>query len=263
MSNTQVISVFIIMLLRYLLIAGAAFLIFYILYPKRFYVKKIQKQFPKNKDYFREIIYSLFTVIIFAGITFILYSPLVKPHTKIYTKISDHGILYFVLSVFLALIIHDTYFYWTHRLMHHPTLFKLFHLTHHRSVNPSPWAAYAFNPLEAIVEAGVIFVITFIIPINSIALLIFLLVMIIYNVYGHLGYEIYPHRVVKSKLGKWLNTSTNHNMHHKYFNGNYGLYFRYWDEIMKTTHPDYEDTLNQITAKSITSATKKREVHPV
>jgi len=40
--------------------------------------------------------------------------------------------------------------------MHHKKLFRWFHLVHHQSTNPSPWAAYAFHPLEAVVEAGII-----------------------------------------------------------------------------------------------------------
>ncbi|PIQ21768.1 MAG: hypothetical protein COW65_07160 [Cytophagales bacterium CG18_big_fil_WC_8_21_14_2_50_42_9] len=133
--------------------------------------------------------------------------------------------------------------------MHHPKLFKAFHLLHHRSTNPSPWAAFAFSPLEAVVEGSIIFVIALLIPIHPLAILAFLLFMTIYNVYGHLGYEIYPQWVVNSPVGKWLNTSTNHNMHHQYFKGNYGLYFRFWDELFRTTHPHYDATLAKLVGK--------------
>lgn len=249
MSLKDGIFFFLLMTARYLLVAGSAFLVLYVLFRQKFIYRKIQKLFPKNKDYAREIFYSFITIIIFACVALLLNSHYIKPHTRIYRKISDLGWVYFFCSILLALLIHDTYFYWTHRLMHHPKLFRLFHLTHHRSTNPSPWAAYAFNPFEAVVEAGVIFVIAFIIPITNVAILVFLLIMIIYNVYGHTGYEIYPRWVVNSKLGKWLNTSTNHNMHHKYFKNNYGLYFRFWDEIMGTTDPDYENNLMEITKR--------------
>ena len=231
---------------RYLVIAGLAFLVFYIFLPSKFARRKIQALFPKQKDYLREVGYSFFTFFVFAAIGVILSFSAIRPYTQIYSDFSAYGWGYFVLSVVLALLIHDTYFYWTHRLMHHPRLFRLFHLTHHRSVNPSPWAAFSFSPLEAVVEGSVIFVIVFLIPIHPLGLLAFLLFMTVYNVYGHLGYEIYPDWVVNSRIGKWLNTSTNHNMHHKYFRGNYGLYFRFWDEVMKTTHPNYKKTLAKL-----------------
>jgi Delta7-sterol 5-desaturase len=246
MENNTYWYFYVLLAARYFIIAGLAFLIFYRLFPARFEKLKIQRLSPKRQDYLREVGYSLLTFFIFSAVGVLLISPGVRPYTQLYTDISDYGWGYFALSVVLTLLIHDTYFYWSHRLMHHPRLFKLFHLTHHRSTNPSPWAAFAFSPLEAVVEAGIIVVIVFLIPIHGFAVVLFLLLMTIYNVYGHLGYEVYPQWLVNSRIGRWLNTSTNHNMHHKYFKGNYGLYFRVWDEIMNTTHAHYDKTLAKL-----------------
>ncbi|AKQ44443.1 sterol desaturase [Rufibacter radiotolerans] len=244
--NTQFWLFYIVLAVRYVVIAGLAFLVFYVFWPEKFAGRKIQALFPKQKDYAREVGYSFFTFVVFALYGILLSSDLVRPYTEIYTQISAYGWGYFWVSVFLALVIHDAYFYWTHRLMHHPRLFKAFHLTHHKSVNPSPWASFSFSPLEALVEGGIILVIAVLIPIHPLAILAFLLFMTVYNVYGHLGYEIYPQWLVNSRLGRWLNTSTNHNMHHKFFKGNYGLYFRLWDEWLGTTHVKYEETLQQL-----------------
>ncbi len=235
---------------RYVFIAGIAFLIFYVILKHKWIARRIQARFPTRKDYVREVGYSMLTSAIFACVALVLVSPWVKPYTKLYSNISEWGWGYFALSIILALVIHDTYFYWTHRLMHHPKLFKLFHLVHHKSTNPSPWASFSFHPLEAIVEAGVIFVIAFLIPIHGLAILLFMVFMTVYNVYGHLGYELYPAWVAKSPLAKWLNTSVNHNMHHKYFKQNYGLYFRFWDVWMNTTHEKYEETFAEITNRA-------------
>jgi sterol desaturase/sphingolipid hydroxylase (fatty acid hydroxylase superfamily) len=35
-------------------------------------------------------------------------------------------------------------------------------------------------------------------------------------------------------------------MHHEQFNGNYGLYFTFWDKWMKTEIKDYEDRFNEV-----------------
>ncbi len=246
--------------LRYVVIAGLAFLLFYTLMPKKFARRKIQALFPKRQDYVREVSHSFFTFLIFAAVGVLLASDAVLPHTQIYTEVAEYGWPYFIVSVLLALVVHDTYFYWTHRLMHHPKLFKLFHLTHHKSTNPSPWAAFAFSPLEAVVEASVILVIAFLLPIHPLAIALFLLLMTVYNVYGHLGYEIYPKWLVSSSVGKWLNTSTNHNMHHKYFKGNYGLYFRFWDEWLHTTHPNYDKTLAKLVDPQKVQAVQQAQV---
>lgn len=238
---------------RYFFIAGLAFVIFYLLIKKRISYKKIQKKLPRNKDYAREIGFSIITICIFALVPLtILHIPAIKAHTFFYTDIKKYGWLYFFLAFPLMFIIHDTYFYWTHRLMHHKKLFRWFHLVHHHSTNPSPWAAYSFHPLEAIVEAGIFVLFLFTMPIHPLHLSLFFFLMIVYNVYGHLGYELYPKGFNKHWMGKWINTSVNHNQHHQYFKGNYSLYFLWWDRWMNTIRIDYDEKFNAVKAANET-----------
>jgi sterol desaturase/sphingolipid hydroxylase (fatty acid hydroxylase superfamily) len=131
-------------------------------------------------------------------------------------------------------LMHDTYFYWTHRLMHIPWLFRWIHATHHRSTNPTPWAAFSFHPGEAIIEAGIIVLIVITIPCHPWAIGVFLLYMTTITVMGHLGYEIFPSRFRKSSIGQLQNTATNHDVHHRHSRYNYGLYFTFWDRLMGT-----------------------------
>ena len=232
---------------RYFAVAGLTFILFYLLIKKRISFKKIQQKFPRNKDYAREIIYSIVTICIFALVPLtILHIPYVKTHTFFYTDIQRYGWAYFFLAFPVMFIIHDSYFYWTHRLMHHKRLFKTFHLVHHYSTNPSPWAAYSFHPLEAVIEAGIFAMFLFTIPIHPLHLAIFFFMMIVYNVYGHLGYELYPKGFSKHWIGKWINTSVNHNQHHQYFKGNYSLYFLWWDRWMHTIRNDYDEKFNAV-----------------
>ena len=237
---------------RYFLIAGAAFLLYYVVLNKWLASKKIQQRNQKFRDYAREIGYSVCTIAIFGTVPILLIkNPAVVPYTTYYTDISLHGWPYFILAFPIMLLLHDTWFYWTHRLMHHPKLFNIFHLVHHKSTNPSPWAAYAFHPLEAVVEAGIVPVFLFTIPIHTWHLPFFFLFMIIYNVYGHLGYELYPMGFSKHWFGKWINTSVNHNMHHQYFKGNYGLYFLFWDRIMGTIRKDYDEKFEEVKTRIV------------
>jgi lathosterol oxidase len=235
---------------RYFLAAGIAFLMGYVILRNKVKAKKIQSRFPENKDYFREIGYSISTILIFALVPLlILKNDAIRPYTQFYTDIRQHGTFYFIAAFPIMLILHDSYFYWTHRLMHHPAIFRYFHLVHHKSTNPSPWAAYSFHPLEAIVEAGIFPLLLFVVPIHTLHLFIFFIFMILYNVYGHLGYELYPKNFSRHPIGKWINTSVNHNQHHQYFKGNYGLYFLFWDRIMGTIRKDYEDRFEEVKSK--------------
>ena len=232
---------------RYFALALLATLLFYIAFRKKWQFKKIQPAFPKTNDYAREIAYSVCTIFIFGFIGYgvLFYQPIVK-HTLRYTHIREYGWAWYATAYFVMLVLHDAYFYWTHRLMHHPKLFKILHLVHHKSTNPSPWAAYAFHPLEAVVEAGILPVFVFTLPLHATHTFIFFFIMIVYNVYGHLGYELYPRGFSKTFIGKWINTSVNHNQHHQYFKGNYGLYFLWWDRWMGTIRSDYDSRFEEV-----------------
>ena len=235
---------------KYFFISLPFFLVYYVFFRKRLSYKKIQARFPKLKDYARELGFSTLSVIIFSVPPLLmLYSDAIRPHTTFYKDIDEHGTLYFVLAFPLMLLIHDTYFYWAHRIMHHPSLFKMIHLVHHKSTNPSPWAAYAFHPFEAIVESMIFVVFLFTIPVHSVHLMWFFVFSLVYNVYGHLGFEIYPKGFNKNWFGKWINTSVSHNMHHQYFKGNYGLYFTIWDRWMGTLHKNYDQTFANVKSR--------------
>lgn len=232
---------------KYFFISLPFFLVFYVILRKRLSHKKIQLKFPKAKDYLRELGFSALSVIIFSvPPLMMLYSDTIRPHTTFYTHIGEQGTVYFLLAFPLMLLMHDTYFYWVHRLMHNQWLFRKVHLVHHKSTNPSPWAAYAFHPLEAVIESLIFVIFLFSIPVHPIHLTWFFVFSLVYNVYGHLGFEIYPKGFNKHWLGKWLNTSVCHNMHHQYFKGNYGLYFTIWDRLMGTLRPDYDATFETL-----------------
>ena len=118
---------------------------------------------------------------------------------------------------------------------------------HHLSTNPSPFAAFSFHPLEAILEAGILPILVVVLPLHPLAILTFIFFMTFLNVLGHLGYELYPSTFVASSLTNWNNTSFHHNMHHQKFNCNYGLYFNWWDKIFKTNHDLYQIEYEKIT----------------
>jgi sterol desaturase/sphingolipid hydroxylase (fatty acid hydroxylase superfamily) len=237
----------------YLSFVIPAFLIFWIFFSKRFWPIRIQQvQKSKRQNFIQDGLFSLSTVFIFGAIDVIIYFLENKGITQVYSDINQFGWVWFIVSILIMFILHDTYFYWTHRLMHHPKIFRLVHRTHHNSTDPSPWTSYAFHPIEAIIEYGISFIIVFIMPVNFWALIIWQVLQMMFNVIGHLGFEIYPKWWLKNPILKWKNPSTHHNMHHQKFNGNYGLYFAWWDKWMGTEFKDYEKKFNEIFSKKTT-----------
>ena len=97
---------------RYFIIAGVAFLLFYVLLRKSLQNKKIQERFPRLADYAREIGFSIFTISIFALVPLIFIgNPNVAKYTLRYERIEEMGWFYFMAVFPLMFFIHDTYFY--------------------------------------------------------------------------------------------------------------------------------------------------------
>ena len=61
-----------------------------------------------------------------------------------------------------------------------------------------------------------------------------LAIMTLMGVTNHMGWEMFPARLVHGKLGKWLITASHHELHHQKYRCNYGLYFRHWDRLFGT-----------------------------
>ena len=234
---------------RYMAFAGVLYLIFYVWKKREWFRLKIQQKYPDNKNILREIGYSFLSITIFSTVGTTLFLLRKQGYTQMYMKLGDHSIAYFIFSVVAFILAHDTYFYWTHRFMHWKPIYRYVHKVHHLSTNPTPWAAFAFHPLEALVEVGIVPIMMFAMPLHPLALLIWLLYQFGMNVLGHLGFELYPAGFTTGVLTKYSNTSTHHNMHHKYTTSNYGLYFNFWDRLMGTNHEHYTEQFEAVKAR--------------
>ncbi len=233
----------------YVLVATLVWLFFYVAFRITFRHRRIGAVGPVAGQYRREILHSLRSISIFGMMAALMVQAIIGGWTKMYFRISDYGLGYFAITVAAIILVHDTYFYWTHRLMHHRWLYRYFHRTHHLSTNPSPWAAYAFSPAEAFVQAGIAPLVFFTFPVHPGAFALFMIWQISFNVFGHCGYEIFPSWFLRSPLGKLLNSITHHNLHHEKYQANYSLYFNVWDRLMGTNHPEYEQRFELATQR--------------
>lgn len=188
-----------------------------------------------NSQIRREIYWSLLSAAIYgipAGV--VAWGWRTQGWTLIYSDIHTYPLWWWPVSVLLCLFLHDTWFYWTHRWMHQPRLFRIAHAVHHASRPPTAWAAMAFHPWEALTGAIVIPALVFVVPLHISALATILGIMTLMGVTNHMGWEMFPLNVVNGSLGHWLITATHHQRHHHEYRGNYGLYFRFWDHLCKT-----------------------------
>lgn len=229
-------------LLRYIVGAGGVFLVVNALGRCLLRGRRIRNRFIDRQQLQREWLSSLRTVAIFAlfggGIIYLGHT---HGFLQTYADPAKFGWTWFWISTALLIVLHDAWFYWTHRLIHHPRLFRRFHRLHHKSNNPTPFTSYAFDTGEAIANAIYLPIAVAIFPASFFAMFLFTTHMMLRNAMGHCGYELF----LRSRNGKplfdWMTTVTHHDLHHAQAGYNYGLYFTFWDRVMKTVHPDYKE----------------------
>ncbi len=206
----------------------------------------IQIRRPTGRDHVREIALSLRTAVIFSFNGFAIYT-LVSTGVIVLPRTLEAagGWLGIAASIAAILVAHDTWFYWTHRLMHWPPLARHIHRAHHRSSVPTPFAAYAFDMGEAVVQAVFLTLFLLVLPVHPLVVSFFLLFMIVRNVMGHAGVEFHPAIFAPGRLLGWMTTTTHHDLHHQTGRWNFGLYFTWWDRLMGTEHPDYAQRFHE------------------
>ena len=249
--------------MQYLLFAGVTWFACHVVLRSWWFRRKIVARYPRLADYAREMLYSTSSLVVFGavGAATWLGSRAAGSPLRLYIAVSDYrwrpfglfddrGWTWFAVSLVLMIFIHDAYFYWTHRLMHHRRLFRLVHLAHHRSTNPTPFAAFAFSPWEAAVQAGIFPLLTLLMPVNVAAFGLFMIWQITFNVLGHSGFEIFGPRQLETPWGKFLNTPTHHILHHQRFRANFSIYFNFWDRLMGTNDVQYAARFAAVTARA-------------
>jgi len=236
----MMIEIWLLATIKYVTITGIAYLLFWKLFPHRFRNFKIHQTERQPPRPWFEFKYSMITVVFQSLLLYFLYVGAENQIFDLYSGLLTRGWWPVVLALVFYVPFYDAYFYWTHRLLHTPWLYKHIHIIHHRSLNPTPWAAYSFHPLEAIINFSYIFLVVWLTPMSW-ELLIFILIMTdLGNISGHLGYDLAPRSAWHGWLGRGLTTPTHHHMHHQFPHFNFGLYWRGWDIIFKTLHPKTE-----------------------
>lgn len=229
-----VLIFFIILLIRYFVTAGF-FYAFYLKVKKSNTDKKILSQRPLKKEQVKkEIYWSVISSAIFAFFGAVTYWLYLNQFTSLYLDPARYGYWYLPLSLVIVLLLHETYYYWVHRAMHFPKIYKVVHKVHHQSLSTTPWTAFSFHPWESIIEALIAPLILIVVPVNIYVLLFYLILMTFSSMINHLDIEVYPESFRKSAFGKLWIDATHHHYHHKEFNTNYGLYFTFWDKLMGT-----------------------------
>ncbi len=237
---------------RYFVIAGGTFLWLYLSFGRQRWNQKPFQESTAERAYSWSFVRHDIQLSISSGVVFAVLAALTMMaykagYTRIYNNLDLYGWWYLGASFGLTLILQDSYFYFTHRLIHQPWIFRWLHRGHHRSRIPTPWTSFAFELGEALIQ-GLFFVgLVFLIPLHFVTLIAALLTMTFWAIATHLGRPLIsensrlglPKQYLRW-IGKGLIGPAHHGLHHRYHRFHFGLYFTFWDRLLGTTHPSYK-----------------------
>ncbi|MET0404067.1 MAG: sterol desaturase family protein [Cystobacter sp.] len=137
------------------------------------------------------------------------------------------------------IVLDDFLYYWMHRTLHTPWLYKHVHSVHHRITTPFALTGNYMHAVEFVATATLVLVGPSLVGAHVVTLWAWVLFRQFEAVDGHSGYDApwNPGLLIPFYKG-----SVYHDFHHRRFFGNYAGFFSYLDKLFGGTYAKgYED----------------------
>ena len=158
-------------------------------------------------------------------------------------EVKENYIWFLVLFVLIP-IWSALHFYWIHRLLHIPFFYKKYHSLHHRNINVGPWSGFSMHPVEHLFYLSTI-CIHWVVASHPLPLVFHSIYQSLGAAMSHTGYE---ELLIKDKKKLALGTFY-HQLHHRYFECNYGNQEMPWDRWFGTFHDGSYECTEHIRAR--------------
>eukprot|EP01062_Namystynia_karyoxenos_P014657 TRINITY_DN15286_c0_g1_i1.p1 TRINITY_DN15286_c0_g1~~TRINITY_DN15286_c0_g1_i1.p1 ORF type:complete len:306 (+),score=114.05 TRINITY_DN15286_c0_g1_i1:89-919(+) len=149
-----------------------------------------------------------------------------------------------LLQFCACVMIEDFLFYWTHRLLHHPRLYRHIHKQHHHYTAPIAICGAYMHPLEQQIIVGGILagpvLIALVWGLQYQVLWAWLFFRNWETAEEHSGFDL---PFLPSRLLPLYDGPAYHDFHHKVFDGNYAAVTCLWDRLFGTVAAGYDEYL--------------------
>ena len=246
---TWILQIWVINLVLMIMIAGGLHWYFYIIKGQEKRLKFDKREQGKGKlwDFSNQVYDNMFwsltsgigQLTIFQSITMWLLANNYSPVNSFFSN------PFWFFGFFLLLPIWSAFhFYWIHRFLHIPFFYKRYHSLHHRNVNVGPWSGFSMHPVEHLFYISSI-CIHWILASHPIHLIFHALYLGPGAAMTHTGYE---NLLIKDKKRLALGTFY-HQLHHRYYECNYGNEEMPWDRWFGTFHDGSQLATEQTRAR--------------
>ena len=246
---TWILQIWFINLVLMIMIAGGLHWYFYIIKGQEKRLKFDKREQGKGKlwDFSNQVYDNMFwsltsgigQLTIFQSITMWLLANNYSPVNSFFSN------PFWFFGFFLLLPIWSAFhFYWIHRFLHIPFFYKRYHSLHHRNVNVGPWAGFSMHPVEHFFYISSI-CIHWILASHPIHVIFHALYLGPGAAMTHTGYE---NLLIKDKKRLALGTFY-HQLHHRYYECNYGNEEMPWDRWFGTFHDGSQLATEQTRAR--------------
>ena len=195
---------------------------------------RLSRRTPSPAQVRGEIALSVVSSVIYAAPAAFAMEAWKEGGTRMFSDLSPAAWPTIAAGTLACLLLHDAFYYGAHRAMHWRPVFRAFHAGHHRHPEPSPFAGFAFDPLEALLTGWFLPALVFVIPVEVHVAVAVLMVTTVTGTINHSGWEVWPRRWVEGGFGRWLVVPSHHSQHHTRYGCNFGLYFQHWDRWFGT-----------------------------
>ena len=137
----------------------------------------------------------------------------------------------------LGLFVEDFFFYWSHRILHHPMLYKRIHKKHHEFYNTICVSGFYAHPVEFIIGNYFPSMATMLMLKSRMHVVTWIAWINFKMLSTHDAHSGYDFDFSFLRALPSTTSSVYHNYHHLKNSGNFGSSFRLWDSLFGTNEP--------------------------
>lgn len=214
-------------------------------------LKKENRAFTFNDQVHDNMFWSLGSGVIFwTGYEALMFWAMANGYVPVLNW--DDSPVWFAAMIFLTPLWISFHFYWIHRWIHWPPLYKAVHALHHRNTNVGPWSGLSMHPVEHLIFFSSI-LIHWVLAAHPIHILFHMQHQALTAVTSHTGFE----GLLIGEKNRFSLGTYHHQLHHRYFDCNYGnlefpcdKWFGSFHDGSEASHEQFKERRRKMTSPS-------------